>query len=159
MEQDSTAITFAGVARAAQVSTWLVYAEGMREHIHEAIRRQALKPSRDSRAGLTPSAASLKTDLELARIDIAKVRGERDKLRDRIRHQLGQQLHSTATADLINRINELTTQNQQLTAELRHAATETQQLRQRAAELEDDLVASRTSLRKMMRHGNATTAP
>jgi hypothetical protein len=51
----------------AHVSTWLVYAEGVREHIEAAIKRQTVQPAADQRAGLTPSAASLRVDLELAR--------------------------------------------------------------------------------------------
>jgi hypothetical protein len=34
-------VTFTTVARTARVSTWLVYAEGVREHIQAAIKQQA----------------------------------------------------------------------------------------------------------------------
>ncbi|MFE9687409.1 hypothetical protein [Streptomyces sp. NPDC006285] len=37
---DDEPVTFTGVARATNVSHWLVYAEGVREHIEAARRRQ-----------------------------------------------------------------------------------------------------------------------
>ncbi|MEV4847027.1 hypothetical protein AB0K20_27870 [Micromonospora matsumotoense] len=47
MEAAREPITFAAVARTAHVSTWLVYAEGVREHIEAAIERQAFQPAAD----------------------------------------------------------------------------------------------------------------
>ncbi len=38
-------VTFAAVARAARVSTWLVYAGGVREHVEQAMKRQAAQPA------------------------------------------------------------------------------------------------------------------
>jgi hypothetical protein len=55
MERERDPITFAAVARAASVSTWLAYAEGVREHIDAAQKRQAAQPLRDQRAGLSAS--------------------------------------------------------------------------------------------------------
>ncbi|MGH3755741.1 MAG: hypothetical protein ACRDRP_24250 [Pseudonocardiaceae bacterium] len=65
LEGQGEPISFAAVARHAQVSTWLVYAEGIREHINAARARQAAQPTTDRRAGRSPSTASLHTDLEL----------------------------------------------------------------------------------------------
>ncbi|MFL6119355.1 hypothetical protein, partial [Actinophytocola sp.] len=45
MERDREPVTFATVARAANVSTWLVYADGVREHIDAARQRQATQPA------------------------------------------------------------------------------------------------------------------
>ena len=47
-------VTFAAVARAAQVSTWLVYAEGVREHIEAARQRQSAPPNPDESDGRVP---------------------------------------------------------------------------------------------------------
>jgi hypothetical protein len=73
MERRREPVAFAAVARHVRVSTWLVYAEGVREHIETVIERQAAQPVTDHRAGLAPSAASLRIDLELAKV--AAVRG------------------------------------------------------------------------------------
>ncbi len=51
MEQRREPVTFAAVARHARVSTWLVYAEGVREHIETAIKRQAARHRSPCRAG------------------------------------------------------------------------------------------------------------
>jgi predicted nuclease with TOPRIM domain len=158
MEQRREPVTFAAVARHARVSTWLVYAEGVREHIQAAIKRQAAQPVTDHRAGLAPSAASLRTDLELARQEIRDLRAERDTLRDGIRRQLGQQLDAISAKDLTTRIGELTRRNQQLADQASRAAADSQALRARVAELEADLAAARTSLRRMIRDENRPAA-
>lgn len=71
------------------------------------------------------------------------------KLRDGIRRQLGQQLDAISAKDLTTRIGELTRHNQQLADQAGHAAADSQALRARVAELEADLAAARTSLRRM----------
>jgi Family of unknown function (DUF6262) len=85
-------VTFAAVARAAGVSTWLVYADGVREHIERVITRQGAQPAAAQRTGQAASEASLRTDLELARAQIRQLRAERDELRDQVRTDLGHQL-------------------------------------------------------------------
>ena len=44
LETTGAPITFTAVAKAARVSTWLVYADGIREHIDAARHRQAPPP-------------------------------------------------------------------------------------------------------------------
>ncbi|WP_401441532.1 hypothetical protein [Streptomyces sp. NPDC088789] len=56
-------VTFAAVARAASVSNWLVYADGVREHIEKARAQQASRPARDRQFGGTASTASTATVL------------------------------------------------------------------------------------------------
>jgi chromosome segregation ATPase len=89
--------------------------------------------------------ASLRTDLELARQEIRDLRTDRDKLRDGIRRQLGQQLDAISAKDLTTRIGELTRRNQQLAGQASQAAADSHALRARVAELEADLAAARTS--------------
>lgn len=60
----------------------------------------------------SPSAASLRTDLELARQEITKLRTERDKLRQNLHKQLGRQLDQLTHRELTTRIDELTQQRQ-----------------------------------------------
>lgn len=76
MTLGDTPITFAAVARTAKVSTWLVYAEGVREYITSAKDYQASAAERETAAGARASAASLQMDLELSRQDNRTLRGE-----------------------------------------------------------------------------------
>ncbi|MFI6288933.1 DUF6262 family protein [Streptomyces sp. NPDC051018] len=78
LQQSGDKITHAAVARSAGVSSWLTYADGVREHVEAAIRDQvAPRPSRrDSPAA---SSNSLRIDLELAREEIRKLRAEREQ--------------------------------------------------------------------------------
>ena len=99
LETTGAPITFTAVAKAAGVSTWLVYADGIREHIDAARHRQ----SNHHRRTDTPTAssthpttsASLRTDLAIAREQIKTLRTERDKLQQRLRLQLGAETRST----------------------------------------------------------------
>ena len=72
LEAAGTPITVSAVANAAAVSTWLVYADGVREHLDTARRRQAEHANTPAstaapgdQAPVTP--AGLRTDLALAR--------------------------------------------------------------------------------------------
>ena len=98
--------------RAAGVSTWLVYTDGLREHLDAARRRQAQptgSPASTAAPGdqapLTP--AGLRTDLALARDEIRRLRAEHDKLRHRLRLQLGAEIDRPDRAELITRVAEL----------------------------------------------------
>ncbi|BBG04060.1 MULTISPECIES: hypothetical protein [Pseudonocardia] len=154
LEQAGDPISFAAVARAAQVSTWLVYADGVREHITAAQQRHQLRPEQERRAGLRPSEASLRTDLALARDELGELRADRDQLREHLRRQLGRDLDTLATADLHTRVEELTHHNQRITDDLARAYADNQALRARVTALETELGASRTSLRRMIRDQN-----
>jgi chromosome segregation ATPase len=158
MLRHGDAITFAAVARRARVSTWLVYAPGMREYVEDARRRQAQRPSRERPS---PSTSSLRTDLELARQTIRELRAERDHLKETLRLHLGQQLDQVHSRDLNQRIEQLDRENRQLNSKIAHSAADNDRLTRNITELEDDLAAARTSLRRMIRAGNAPlpTAP
>lgn len=156
LERNGESITFAAVARHAKVSTWLVYAEGIREHVAAARVRQTTQPSTDQRAN-TPSPAGLRTDLALARAEIASLRAELDQLRAAMRHQLGRDLDTLSSAGQSGRIEELTRHNQRLIERNQQLSTEIQAAQTQAHELENDLTAARTSLRRMIREQNART--
>lgn len=145
-------VSFAAVARAARVSTWLVYAEGVREHIEQAMTRQASQSAAAERAGNQASKAGLRTDLELARAQIRQLRAERDELHSQIRLHLGRQLEQLGSRTLTDRIDEQTRHSQLLADQHQRAAAENQLLRQRVIELEEELSATRTSLRRMIRN-------
>lgn len=147
-------ITFARVATAAKVSTWLVYAPGVREHIDKARRQQATQPARDQRDGLTAGAASLRTDLELSRADNTRLRAELQQLRASMQRQLGQQLEGVDAVALHARVQELTAEKQDLGTQLHEIRVERDALARKLEETEEDLIAARTSLRRMIRNEN-----
>ena len=130
LETSGAAITFTAVAKAAGVSTWLVYADGIREHIDAARHRQ----SNHHRRTDTPTAssthpatlASLRADLAIAREQIKTLRTERDKLQQRLRLQLGAELEAPDRAHLTARVVDLETINRQLVAERDARAIEAQ---------------------------------
>lgn len=154
MKAQGEPITFLGVARNAGVSNWLVYAEGVREHIEAARKGQAGTRSRQRSEGATASTASLATDLELARAELRKVRGERDRLKAAVQRGLGQQVEGESSRELVARVQELTEVNQVLAGRVRAAETERDELRGALDEREDDLIAARAALRNMMRDQN-----
>lgn len=131
----------------------------MREHVEAARRRQA-EDSDATTAAILPgnhvpvTPAGLRTDLALAREQIRQLRAERDKLRARLRLQLGAEIEGPERAELINRVAEMEAAGRQLAAE-RDARTAEVDLAQRhARELEDDLTAARDSLRRVIKDQN-----
>ncbi|MFK0071500.1 hypothetical protein [Streptomyces sp. NPDC091046] len=155
LERDGTKVTHAAIARIARVSTWLTYTDGIREHIQAARHRQAsTQPPAPTQGTPTTTPAGLRAELHLARQEIKNLRQERDRLRDALRHQLGQQLDTLHAPDLTTRLEELTRNNHQLADQLQHATEENAALRHRTASLEEDLTAARTSLRRMIRNEN-----
>ena len=159
LEAAGTPITAAAVATAAGVSTWLLYTDGVREHLDAARRRQAQPTSSPAstaapgdQAPVTP--AGLRTDLALARDEIHRLRAEHDKLRHRLRLQLGAEIDGPDRAELITRVAELESLTRQLLAERDARTTEADHAQRRIHELEDDLTAARESLRRVIKDHN-----
>jgi len=159
MEASGASITFTAVANAAGVSTWLVYAQGIREHIDAARRRQANDgpapmSTPTGKHSMTP--ASLRTDLAIARDQIKTLRAERDKLQQRLRLQLGAEIEAPDRARLTARVADLEALNRRLVAERDARTIETDTATRRVAELEDELSAARESLRRVIKCQNRT---
>jgi hypothetical protein len=157
LEATGASITFTAVAKAAGVSTWLVYAEGIREHIDAAQRRQAhhsAAPAPTPSGKHTTTSASLRTDLAIARDQIKTLRAEQDKLQQRLRLQLGAELEAPDRAHLTARVADLETINRRLVAERDARAIEADTANRRVAELEDELSAARESLRRVIKSHN-----
>ncbi len=159
MESDGQPITAAAVAAAAGVSTWLVYADGIREHLDAARQRQSTDDppaAADTRTGHQPSvtSAGLRTDLAVARHEIHRLRTDLDRLRGRLRLQLGAEIEQPDRAELIARVAALEAANRQYLAERDARATEADTAQRRIAQLEDDLTAARESLRRVIRDTN-----
>ncbi len=75
-----------------------------------------------------------------------------------MRHQLGRDLDALTSTGLSTRVEELTRRNQQLTEHNQQLSSDNQTLRARVSELEADLTAARTGLRRMIREQNAGPA-
>jgi hypothetical protein len=159
LEAAGTPVTVTAVAAAAGVSTWLVYADGVREQLEAARRRQAGSdtspdPAPPPACGEPVTQASLRTDLAVARNEIRRLRAERDKLRGRLRLHLGAEIEGPDRAELINRVATLESASRQLAAERDARAAEASQAQRRIRELEDELTAARESLRRVIRQAN-----
>jgi hypothetical protein len=159
MEASGASITFTAVANAAGVSTWLVYAPGIREHIEAARGRQANNspaptPALSGKHPMTP--ASLRTDLAIARDQIKALRAERDKLQQRLRLQLGAEIEGPERAHLTARVADLEAVNRRLVAERVARTIEIDTVQRRVAELQDELSAARESLRRVIKSQNRT---
>ena len=159
LQAADTPITAAAIARAAGVSTWLLYTDGVREHLDAARRRQAVQTSSPPRtttpsdqAALTP--AGLRTDLALARGEIRRLRAEHDKLRRRLRLQLGAEIDGPDRAELVTRVADLESLTRRLLTERDAHTTEADLAQRRIRELEDDLTAARESLRCVIKTQN-----
>ena len=146
-----------GVARAANVSHWLVYADGMREHIEAARRRQTRTADNDTRASAT-APAGWKVEQQLLQQDNRRLREEIERLKAAVRRHLGQQLDQFSAADLGTRVDELTADNQRLQTDLDKAQTLVIDLTRHLTEADDDLAAARTSIRQLIRAENTTAA-
>ena len=159
LENAGAAITFPSVAKTAGVSTWLVYAQGVREHVEAARARQATISTSQTPRSTTPdrarvSPAGLRADLVFARAEIARLRAEADKLRKRLQLQLGAEIQGPDRAGLIGRVAELESLNRQLVAERDSRNSEADAARLQVVELQDELVAARESLRRTIRANN-----
>jgi hypothetical protein len=160
MEASGASITFTGVAAAAGVSTWLVYAEGIREHIDAARGRQANDspaPTPTPPGKHTTTPASLRTDLAIARDQIKTLRVERDKLQQRLRLQLGAEIERPDRAHLSARVADLEALNRRLVAERDARTIEADTATRHVAELQDELSAARESLRRVIKSQNRTS--
>ena len=142
------------------MSSWLVYADGVREH------REAARPRQAEHGGTPASAAapggnqapvtpaSLRADLAIAREEIRQLRAERGKLRHRLRLQPGAETDGADQAGLITRVAVLEATARQLIAERDARTAEADLAQRRARELDDDLTAARDSLRQVIKSQN-----
>ena len=161
MESAGQPITAAAVAAAAGVSTWLVYADGIREHLDAARARQrqavdvAPLLAAGPRTGQQPvTAAGLRTDLAVARHEIHRLRTDLDKLRGRLRLQLGAEIEQPDRAELITRVAALEAANRQFLAERDARTAQADTAQRRVEQLEDELTAAREGLRRVIRDTN-----
>lgn len=156
MKAKGETVTFLAVARTAGVSKWLVYAEGVREHIEAAMKSQTKADRRTRQSGRETSAASLATDLALAREENKALRDERDRLKKAVRRSLGAQLDQAGTKELTERVNELVAAVERITLERDEIRAERDEVRRKLTETEDDLAAAREAGKRMLKQVNRT---
>jgi len=152
MKRDGTPVTFAAVARAAKVSQWLVYAEGVREYIDSARIAQAAETRIEHTHGRSVSSSSIRTDLALVRQDNGRLRTELVRLRRALQDRLGAELESQSSQSLRQRIDELRAANTRLQTDNLELTKRLAEVTEEARLNEEDLAAARASLRKMLRN-------
>ncbi|MEV6406167.1 MULTISPECIES: hypothetical protein [Streptomyces] len=84
-----------------------------------------------------------------------RLRQEAERFKGGIRRSLGQQLDQIGAGDLGARVDELTAENQRLQGERDDALACVKDLTEELSELQDDLPAPGSSLRRMIRAENA----
>jgi aryl carrier-like protein len=150
-------VSFARVAREANVSTWLVYNSAeLKTTIQDAINHQnaeGLTPA-PARPVTAASNASLMTDLALARAEIKSVKHERDTLRKRIERVLGDEVREVDRSQLVERINELEHLLRTAHTDLADANKTTAALTDQNQELTEQLDAVRILNQRLIRQSN-----
>lgn len=154
--QNGDRITFAAVAREADVSTWLVYnTPELKQAITDAMARPRRQdPQRPSKPAASP--ASMRTDLELARQEIATLRASERKLRERLQRTLGAEVEQISRSDLAARIADLDTLVSKLRTENAELAETNERLSEVTTQQSDDLETANTLLRRYMRQASRT---
>ena len=146
-------VTFARVARTANVSTWFTY----NNTAVAAAIRQARADQTENGLHETPhpddrvSAASLRVDLEHARHEVRTLNNQVRHLQHAVGRRLGAELEAVDPADLLTRVRNLEQHNIDLADQLA-----TSEQRRRFAEDElgtttADLAAARETLRRTIR--------
>jgi aryl carrier-like protein len=150
-------VSFARVAREANISTWLVYNSAeLKTAIQDAIDHQNTEGLKEAptRPAIAVSNVSLMTDLALARAEIKSLKQERDTLRKRIERVLGDEVREVDRDQLVERITELEhllrTAHTDLTETSRTIATLTDQNQ----ELTEQLDAVRILNQQLIRQSN-----
>jgi hypothetical protein len=155
MKAKGDAITFLAVARTAGVSRWLVYAEGVREHIEAAMKSQAKSERARSRpAGMPPRRAwpptwpwSVRRTRLCARSATASRRPSSARW---------EPSWSRPAQGLTARVNELLAAVERITLERDEIRAERDALQRRLRETQDDLAAARAAGKEMFKRINRT---
>jgi chromosome segregation ATPase len=154
-------VSFARVAREANVSTWLVYNSAeLKTAIQDAIDHQNAEGLKQApaRPATAASSASLMTDLALARAEIKSLKQERDTLRKRIERVLGDEIREVDRDQLVERITELEQMLRTAHADLADSTKTVAALTEQTQELTEQLEAVRILNQRLIRQGSATAS-
>lgn len=156
LRQSGARISFAAVAREAGVSTWLVYNNPELKHaITDAMKHSARQHDLQPQRTTSPtSQASLRTDLELARNEIAVLRRSERKLRERLQRTLGHEIEQTDRGELVKRIADLEKVVSALRADNIDLTETNTRLTQLTGQQHDDLDTANTLLRRYMKEAS-----
>lgn len=158
LEDAGIRVSVAAVARKAGVSDWLV------RHTPDAMLAVREAQARQREGGIEPhplsprdgvSAASLRTDLALARDDIKRLRNENRQLRQALQRRLGASAEQVSTGELRERIRELESHNGTLLAQRDHAEQTSETRQQRIRELEEQVEGQAAAIEQLMRDLNS----
>jgi chromosome segregation ATPase len=167
LAESAARISFARLAREAGVSTWLLYnSPELKQAVTDAMRRQSRPehqpPHTASEKAASPHTASekaaspqsLRTDLELARHEIAALRRSEQRLRERLQRTLGAEIEQIDRSELIARIAELEKHLDKLHAENTELTETNTKLTHLIAQQSDDLDTANTLLRRYMKEAS-----
>ena len=154
------------LARRAQVSTWLVYAPGIRDVVEHA-RTQQHHPTGPDHAPRSPPHGDpaarrrdLRTDLALARAEITRLRADRDQHRRTAAAARSAPSSTPAPRPTSSPASTSSPAPTPSSPRPPPGTTPTiHTLHERVTDLEDDLAAARTSLRRMIRAENLPPTP
>jgi hypothetical protein len=154
--QSGARISFAAVAREAGVSTWLVYNNPeLKQAITDAMKQPTQPADPPPRPPESPtSQASLRTDLELARHEIAALRRSERKLREPLQRTLGAEIEQIGRSELLARIDDLETVVAKLRRENNDLVETNTGLTQLADQQHDQLDTANTLLRRYMKEAS-----
>jgi aryl carrier-like protein len=150
-------VSFARVAREANISTWLVYnSTELKATIQSAIDRQNTEGLKEAPARPVTAAsnASLLTDLVLARAEIKSLKQERDALRKRIERVLGDEIREVDRGQLVERITELEHLLRTAHSDVADATKTVATLTDQNQELTEQLEAVRILNQRLIRQSN-----
>lgn len=152
-------VTFARVAREADVSTWLVYnSPELKPAIQAAIQRQqrdGVEPPTSKQPSSNVSLASLGTDLAMARDEIKTLKAERNVLRKRVERVIGDEIGEIDRSRLLDRITELEQLLRTTQTDLADAAKTITSLTEQNHELTEQLDAVRILNQTLIRQSNS----
>jgi aryl carrier-like protein len=154
-------VSFARVAREANVSTWLVYNSAeLKATIQDAVDQQNTEGLKQApaRPATAASNASLMTDLALARAEIKTLKQERDTLRRRIERVLGDEVREVDRGQLVERINELEHLLRTAHSDLADSTKTVAALTEQSQELTEQLDAVRILNQRLIRQSNSFEA-
>ncbi|GAA1129558.1 hypothetical protein GCM10009582_28430 [Arthrobacter flavus] len=154
-------VTVAGIARAAGVSTWLIYnvpdllvavrrAGGTESHAPDTVKNR----TRNS----APSPASLRNELALLNARLTKATMERDQLKKALKARIGEQLELETPTELKAHISILERALKRARLDLEEAGTNSDLLHDKLEESQDQLRAAQRINKMLMRESSGKAA-
>jgi hypothetical protein len=154
LKNEGLRVSFAAVARRAQVSPWFTYNNSeVSAAIHTAMSEQQ---EHGVEANRTPplnraTSASLHAELAFLRTELAKAKTSRDDFRRRLQLALGAAIEADDVQGLRTLVQELKQRDEQLSAEALAGRRREGELTRKLATAEDELAAARSALRRAIR--------